>query len=182
MSGPVLFCYDGSEDSGAAIAAAGELIARPAPAIVLTIWQTAAALLAQAGGFAVGFGDEQQFDAGEAGFAWQAAEEAASRARELGYEATARVEQAKEGPAHTIIDVANELDARLVVCGRRGRGIIRSTPAGKRVACRTCTQRATGPHRPQYTTLGLGNSEGNLAGGRSAVRPIQVGGLSVDVK
>lgn len=31
MSGPVLFCYDWSEGSRAAIAAAAELIAHPAP-------------------------------------------------------------------------------------------------------------------------------------------------------
>jgi len=130
MSGPVLFCYDGSENSNAALAAAGELIARPAPAVALTVWQTAAALLARAGGFAVGFGDEQQFDADEAKLAWQAAEQAAARGRELGYETTARVEQAKEGAARTIIDVADELDARLVVCGRRGRGILTSALLG----------------------------------------------------
>jgi nucleotide-binding universal stress UspA family protein len=130
MSGPVLFCYDGSENSRAALAAAGELIAHPTPAVALTVWQTAAALLARAGGFAVGFGDEQQFDADEAKLAWQAAEEAAARGRELGYETTARVEQAKEGAARTIIDVANELDARLVVCGRRGRGVVTSALLG----------------------------------------------------
>jgi len=130
VPGPVLFCYDGSADSAAAMAAAVQLIARPVPAVVLTVWQTAAALLAQAGGFAVGFGDEQQFDADEATSAWQAAEEAAARGRELGYETTARVEEAKEGAARTIIDVADELDARLVVCGRRGRGIVKSTLLG----------------------------------------------------
>jgi nucleotide-binding universal stress UspA family protein len=130
MSGPVLFCYDGSEDSSAAMAAAGELIAHPAPAVALTVWQTAAALLARAGGFAVGFGDEQQFDEQEAEFAWKAAEEAAARGRALGYETTARVEEASEGAAQTIIDVANELDARLVVCGRRGRGLVASTLLG----------------------------------------------------
>jgi nucleotide-binding universal stress UspA family protein len=130
MSGPVLFCYDGSEDSRAAMAAAGELIAHPVPAVALTVWQTAAELLAQAGGFAVGFGDEQQFDTDEAKLAWQVAEEAAARGRELGYEATPRVEQAREGAARAIIDVSNELDARLVVCGRRGRGIIKSTLLG----------------------------------------------------
>jgi nucleotide-binding universal stress UspA family protein len=130
MPGPVLFCYDGSEDSAAAMAAARELIARPVPAVVLTVWQTAAALLAQAGGFAVGYGDEQQFDVEETKLAWEAAEEAAARGRELGYETTARVEQATEGAARTIIDVADEIDARLVVCGRRGRGIITSTLLG----------------------------------------------------
>jgi len=130
MSGPVLFCYDGSEDSRAAMAAAGELIARPVPAVALTVWQTAAALLAQAGGFAVGFGDERQFDVDEAKLAWQTAEEAAARGREVGYETTPRVEEAREGAARAIIEVADELDARLVVCGRRGRGIVKSTLLG----------------------------------------------------
>jgi len=130
MSGPVLFCYDGSEDSRAALAAAGELIARPVPVVALTVWQTAAELLAQAGGFAVGFGDERQFDAEETKLAWEVAEEAAARGREHGYEATPRVEQATEGAARAIIDVANELDARLVVCGRRGRGFVKSTLLG----------------------------------------------------
>jgi nucleotide-binding universal stress UspA family protein len=130
MSGPVLFCYDGSEDSGAAMRAAGELIVHPVPIVVLTVWQTAAALLAQAGGFAVGFGDEQQFDADEAKSARQVAEQAAALGRERGYEATPRVEQAREGVARTIIDVAGELDARLIVCGRRGRGPIASTVLG----------------------------------------------------
>jgi nucleotide-binding universal stress UspA family protein len=130
MPGPVLFCYDGSEDSAAAMAVASELIARPVPGVVLTVWQTAAALLAQAGGFGVGYGDEQQFDAQEAELAWKVAEEAAARGRELGYETTARVEEAKEGAARAIIDVADELDARLVICGRRGRGIVKSTLLG----------------------------------------------------
>jgi nucleotide-binding universal stress UspA family protein len=52
MSGPVLFCYDGPEGSRAAMAAAAELVAHPAPAVVLTIWQPVAVLLARAGGFA----------------------------------------------------------------------------------------------------------------------------------
>jgi hypothetical protein len=34
MPGPVLFCYDGSEGSRAAMAAAAELVAYPAPAVV----------------------------------------------------------------------------------------------------------------------------------------------------
>jgi nucleotide-binding universal stress UspA family protein len=130
MPGPVLFCHDGSANSRAALNAAAELIARPAPAVVLTVWQTAASLLAQAGGFAAGFGDEEEFDADEAKLAWSAAEEAAQAGRALGYEVTPRVELAKEGAARTIIDVADELDARLVVCGRRGRGAITSALLG----------------------------------------------------
>jgi nucleotide-binding universal stress UspA family protein len=130
MPGPVLFCYDGSEESGAAMRAAGPLLERPAPAVVLTVWQTAAALLAKAGGFAVGFGDEQQFDSDEQKTAWQAAQQAAARGRDLGFEIAPRIEQARDGTARTIIEVADELDAQLIVCGRRGRGVITSTVLG----------------------------------------------------
>jgi nucleotide-binding universal stress UspA family protein len=130
MPGPVLFCYDGSEESSAALRTAAELIAQPVEMVVVTVWQTAAALLARAGGFAVGFGDEQQFDVEEEKEAWKVAEEAAARGRELGYAITARVEEATEGAAPKIIEVADELDARLIVCGRRGRGVIASTLLG----------------------------------------------------
>ena len=129
MSGPVLFCYDGSEDSRASLSVAGPLIA-PAPIVVLTVWQTAAALLARAGGFAVGFGDEQQFDTDEEQAARKAAEEAAARGREIGYDVAVRVEQARTGAANTIVEVADEIDARLIVCGRRGLGVISSAVLG----------------------------------------------------
>ena len=67
MPGPVLFCYDGSEGSRAAMAAAAELVAHPAPAVVLTIWQPAAVLLARAGGFGGGYlSDEERVDAEQA--------------------------------------------------------------------------------------------------------------------
>lgn len=49
MPGPVLFCYDGSEGSRAAMIAAAELLTHPVPAVVLTIWQPASVLLAHAG-------------------------------------------------------------------------------------------------------------------------------------
>ena len=63
MPGPVLFCYDGSEGSRAAMAAAGELVAHPAPVVVLTIWQPAAVMLALAGGFGGGYlSDEDKVD------------------------------------------------------------------------------------------------------------------------
>ena len=35
-----------------------------------------------------------------------------------------------EGVAKTILETADELSARLIVCGQRGRGIVRSTLLG----------------------------------------------------
>jgi nucleotide-binding universal stress UspA family protein len=131
MPGPVLFCYDGSEGSRAAMAAAGELVAHPAPAVVLAIWQPAAVLLARAGGFGGGYlSNEATVDGEQERYASEAAEEGVQRAREHGYEAIARVEEATEGAGRKILEVADELDARLIVCGRRGLGTVASAVLG----------------------------------------------------
>src|ERR1700733_9872206 len=121
MPGPVLFCYDGSEGSRAAMSAAGDLVAHPAPAVVLTIWQPAAVMLAMAGGFGGSYlSDEAQV----------AAEQGVKRAREHGYDASARVEETTEGAGRRIVEIADELDARLIVCGRRGLGAVTSALLG----------------------------------------------------
>jgi nucleotide-binding universal stress UspA family protein len=131
MPGPVLFCYDGSEGSRAAMVAAADLVAHPAPAVVLTIWQPAAVLLAKAGGFGGSYlSNEGEVDAEQAKLAGDAAEEGVARAREHGYDASSRVEEATEGAGRRIIEIADELDARLIVCGRRGLGAIASAVLG----------------------------------------------------
>jgi len=131
MPGPVLFCYDGSEGSRAAMDAAAELVAHPAPAVVLTIWQSAAVLLARAGGFGGGYlSDDSKVDGEQAQLAGDAAEEGVERAREHGYDASSRVEEATEGAGRRIIEIADELDARLIVCGRRGLGAVASALLG----------------------------------------------------
>jgi len=131
MNKPVLFCYDGSEGSRAAMDAAAELVAHPAPAVVLTIWQPAALLLARAGGFGGGYlSDANKVDGEQAQFAGDAAEEGVKRARDHGYDASSRVEEATEGAGRRIIEIADELDARLIVCGRRGLGAVASALLG----------------------------------------------------
>ncbi|HTD07740.1 MAG TPA: universal stress protein [Solirubrobacteraceae bacterium] len=127
----MLFCYDGSEGSRAAMAAAVELVAHPAPAVVLTIWQPAAVMLAMAGGFGGGYlSDEAKVDSEQAQLAGDAAEEGVKRARQHGYDASARVEETTEGAGRRIIEIADELDARLIVCGRRGLGAVTSALLG----------------------------------------------------
>jgi nucleotide-binding universal stress UspA family protein len=131
MPGPVLFCYDGSEGSRAAMAAAAELVAHPAPAVVLTLWQPAAVLLARAGGFGGGYlSDADEVDLEQARLASEAAEEGVERARNHDYDASTRVEEAPEGAGRRIIEIADELDARLIVCGRRGLGAVASALLG----------------------------------------------------
>jgi nucleotide-binding universal stress UspA family protein len=126
---PVLFCYDGSDGSKKALAAAVELI-KPADAVVLVVWTPAALQLARAGSFLVAVPNEGEIDEQEAGIARQLAEDGASGARRRGYNASARIAQANESVAKTIDEVAQEIDAGLVVCGQRGRGAIGSALLG----------------------------------------------------
>ncbi|MGO9489119.1 MAG: universal stress protein [Solirubrobacteraceae bacterium] len=131
MPGPVLFCYDGSQGSRGALQYAAELLARATPACVLTVWEPASVLMARAGGFGASFlSDESEIDGGEEQLAREFAEEGAALAREHGFEASYRVERVAEGPARAIIEIADELDASVIVCGRRGRGAVASTLLG----------------------------------------------------
>ena len=129
MNKPVLFCYDGSEGSKTALAAAGELI-KPADAVVLVVWTPAAVQLARAGSFVVAVPNEGEIDEQESAAALQLAEEGAARGRERGYNASARIARASESVARTIDEIAQEIDAGLVVCGQRGRGLLGSALLG----------------------------------------------------
>jgi nucleotide-binding universal stress UspA family protein len=130
MNKPVLFCYDGSEGSRTALSAAIEWIKPAADAVVLTVWTPAAVQLARAGSFIVAIPDEGEVDEQEAEFAQRIAEEGAAGARTRGYNAVARVAQSDHSVAMTIDEVAEEIDAGLIVCGQRGRGALGSALLG----------------------------------------------------
>jgi nucleotide-binding universal stress UspA family protein len=125
----VLFCYDGSDGSKTALRAAADLI-RPADAVVLVVWTPAAVQLARAGSFVVAIPNEGEIDDQEAAIARQTAEEGAEGARQRGYNASARTAESNESVAKTIADIAEEIDAGLIVCGQRGRGAIGSALLG----------------------------------------------------
>ena len=129
MHKPVLFCYDGSDGSKTALAAAVELI-KPADAVVLVVWMSAAVQLARSGSFIVAIPNEGELDEQEEATARRLAEEGAAGARDRGYNASARVAQATESVARTIDEIAQEIDAGLVVCGQRGRGAVASALLG----------------------------------------------------
>ena len=129
--GPVLFCYDGSEGSRGALRAAGDLLEPGAEAIVLTVWEPIAVRLAHAGAFAAGAPpSEGELDDQEESLAREAAEDGARRAVAHGYQASAVTEASTEGVARAILAVADRVSARLIVCGQRGRGPIKTALLG----------------------------------------------------
>jgi nucleotide-binding universal stress UspA family protein len=145
-----LFCYDGSDGSKTALGAAVELI-KPGDAVVLVVWTPAEVQLARAGSFLVAIPNEGEIDEHEAARARQIAEEGAAGARRRGYNASARIAQANESVAKTIDEVAQEIDAGLVVCGQRGRGAIGSALLGSvshALAARTKRPLLIAPQHP----------------------------------
>jgi nucleotide-binding universal stress UspA family protein len=130
MDRPVLFCYDGSEGSKAALTAAAELVMHPADAVVLAVWTPIAIQLARGGSLLAAVPNEGELDEEEVAAAQRIADQGAEGARGRGYNASARVAEANESVAKTITEVAREIDARLIVCGQRGRGAIASAVLG----------------------------------------------------
>jgi nucleotide-binding universal stress UspA family protein len=111
--------------------AAGHLVDPRSDAVVLTIWESIATRLALTGAFVSGatFGDSD-VDADEESYAKSVAEEGAKRATEHGFAATPMVKESFEGTPKAILEVADELSVRLIVCGQRGRSALRSTLLG----------------------------------------------------
>jgi len=130
MNRPVLFCYDGSDGSQAALSVAVELIMHPADAVVLVVWTPIAVQLARGGSLLAFVPNEGQLDEEEMATAQELADAGAEAARARGCNASGRVAEANESVAKTINDVATEIDARLIVCGQRGRGAIASAVLG----------------------------------------------------
>lgn len=131
-AGPILFCFDGSEGSFSALGQAAALIA-PRAAVVLTVWETVAVRLATSAISPASmsyFPDESDADAQEQAAAQHAADRGARAAQARGWEAVARVESAELVVWRTVLDVADELDASLIVCGARGLNAIKRSILG----------------------------------------------------
>ena len=119
----VLLCFDGSEDASASITRAGALL-RPGHAVVVTVWEPAkewagydpatiitAPLTRLAS-------KELDLDEIARDVAQEKLERGIQLAREAGFDPQGRLARGKAWRA--ICDVANELDASLMVLGARG--------------------------------------------------------------
>ena len=89
MDRPVLFCYDGSEGSKAALSAAVELVMHPADAVVLVVWTPIAVQLARGGSLLAAVPNEGQMDEEEIAAAQRLADAGAEGLRGRGYNASA---------------------------------------------------------------------------------------------
>jgi nucleotide-binding universal stress UspA family protein len=113
---PILICYDGSVDSDRAIVAAAALLG-PRRAVVVDIGplltgsESIAALSSVVPGTAF---EDMNMDG-----AMEKARAGAGRAREAGFNAEPRAELA-EPFCQGIVDVADEIDAAVIVIGSRG--------------------------------------------------------------
>ena len=138
MTGPVLFCFDGSDGSLRALRDGGGLL-RPGAAVVLTVWEAVATQLATGSfGFTAGVSylpDETELDAREEAAARQAVAGGVEIAERHGWEATARVERAVEPVWQTVVWVAEEINASLIVCGARGRNAAKRALVGSVAEC-----------------------------------------------
>ena len=128
----MLFCYEGSDGSREAMRAAADLIEPGVEVVVFTVWEPIAVRLALAGAFGAGSvpSNEGDLDEQEESFARATSEDGAQRAVEHGYTASAVTKESTEGTARAILDFADEISARLIVCGQRGRGPVRTALLG----------------------------------------------------
>lgn len=126
----ILIAYDGSDDAKAAIAFAGQIL-RGESAVVLTVWERLAMTSARASaGLMTGIEGDFAGDEALAEAMRELARHGADLAREAGLDATPRCDVDAVAVWATIVDVADEIDAKLIVTGTRGLGGVRSLLMG----------------------------------------------------
>jgi nucleotide-binding universal stress UspA family protein len=126
----ILIAYDGSDDAKAAIAFAGKLFPGQS-AVVLTVWERLAMTTARASAGLVMTLDNSAAEDEAVGKAMtELAEGGAELATQAGLDATPRCEPDSVAVWATIVDVASELDATLIVTGTRGMGSVKSLLLG----------------------------------------------------
>ncbi len=133
----ILVSYDGSADAQAAIDHAAQLMPG-AKATVLTVWKPFSDALTYSGSMGMGLGmgmagayaDTPKIDAACEQTALGNATDGAQHATAAGLVAEPRVASGHAGVARTILDVAADVDADVIVLGTRGRGGVTSLLLG----------------------------------------------------
>jgi nucleotide-binding universal stress UspA family protein len=128
----VLACYDGSDAARHAITAAHELLGNTAVTVV-HVWDLPADLFVPDT-----FGGMQSWTPAQVSELDTVMRERAGRllaegvtaATEAGFEAQGRLEHASASTWRTIVDVGDDLDAKLIVLGSRGRSGVESALLG----------------------------------------------------
>ncbi|HEV7493656.1 universal stress protein [Baekduia sp.] len=128
----ILVCYDGSTDAQSAIDSAARLMPG-AETTVLSVWEAYLDTIARSGAMgAGGFGMVGSLEDGEAVDAacrestLEIARDGAERATAAGLVARPHIASRQAGVAFTILSVAADIEADVVVLGTRGRGGVKS--------------------------------------------------------
>jgi nucleotide-binding universal stress UspA family protein len=130
--GPVLFAYDGSAHARAAIERAGTVLA-PGPAVVATAWtsfeeEAPSALLALPKDIVRD--STRALDDANRETAEELAAQGAELARHAGFDAEPRAVRGGGPFFAALLRAADELDARAIVAGSRGRSPLRAAILG----------------------------------------------------
>lgn len=125
----ILIAYDGSDDATAAIAFVGGLL-KGQPAVVLSVWERLALASLRGSAGMIMPVDTTEEDAAIEASTRELAEQGARLAKEAGLEATARWEANSLAVWATIVEIADDVDASLIVTGTRGLGGVKSLLLG----------------------------------------------------
>src|SRR5262245_41371015 len=131
-TGTVLIAYDGSDDAARAITTAATLLS-PRRAVVAYVWDSLASLLLHTDvDRLTGQMKEaaEELDASDLEDARARALEGATLAREPGRDADAIAAKGKPKAWPTLLELAREYDASVIVIGSRGLGAVKSAVLG----------------------------------------------------
>jgi nucleotide-binding universal stress UspA family protein len=132
MDGPVVLCVDGSQDARRAVEVAARLTS--GPALVVCVWEAICEFSRTNpwGAFVSASGrPAEEIDEIAAAAALEVAEEGAQAARAAGFQSAEALARRADGAVwSTLLAVAEERDARLVVAGSRGLAPVKAALLG----------------------------------------------------